>query len=154
MNVLIENATAADRSFLWSLLQQHLDELSVFTGSHRVDGEHPYPYFDLYWQDASRFAHLIFCDQAVVGFALVNSHVLDPASMASIAEFYIRPAFRKQGIGRLAVKGIVDQRPGRWEAKIESGNVAALAFWSKVFAEGKDVRITTLPEGMLMSGAF
>lgn len=154
MNVLIEKVTTSGRSLLWSLLQQHLDELSVFTGSHKVGGEHPYPYFDLLWQDASRFAHLIVCDQAVVGFAMVSSHVIDSSSLASIAEFYIRPAFRNQGIGRLAVKGIVDQRPGRWEAKMQIGNAPALAFWSSVFAEARDVRITTLPEGILMSGAF
>jgi predicted acetyltransferase len=52
--------------------------------------------------------------------------------MAQIAEFYILPEKRRQGIGKRAVIEIFDLYPGNWELQVHARNKAAILFWEKV----------------------
>ncbi len=58
----------------------------------------------------------------------------DSTDVASIAEFYIAPAFRRAGVGRRAVEAILADHRARGtrlvEAAILEGNEAARAFWA------------------------
>lgn len=73
-------------------------------------------------------------DGQPIGFALVgvgrNKH---PVSDAFMAEFYIRPDYRRQRYGFEAAKSLIEARKGKWCMFILKGNKRAEIFWKCVF---------------------
>ena len=57
-------------------------------------------------------------------------------SVASIAEFYVLPAFRRRGIGRAAVEALLAEHRRRGTAEVQADilrdNAAAQAFWASL----------------------
>ncbi|GMU41365.1 MAG: hypothetical protein AMXMBFR23_22310 [Chloroflexota bacterium] len=73
------------------------------------------------------------------GFAMVRVDADWPdesRNVASIAEFYVAPAFRRHGVGRAAVEAILADHRARGTFEVEAGilrdNSAAIAFWARV----------------------
>jgi predicted acetyltransferase len=50
---------------------------------------------------------------------------------SQVAEFFILPDKRLQGIGKMAAIEIFGLFPGNWELQVHSKNKAAIAFWEK-----------------------
>ena len=54
----------------------------------------------------------------------------------SIGEFYVLPAFRRQGVGAAAVRAILDDHHARGTYEVEAGilrdNFLARAFWARM----------------------
>lgn len=124
----------ADKDILWALLQAHLSELSPYYGDppHTQDC-FPYPYFEDYFSDAARRAYFLVQGGRSVGFALLNQHSpLGRDLDWAMAEFYIRPAHRRQGLARQAASLLFRAHPGRWELKFSRENTAARRFWLSV----------------------
>ncbi|MEM9931010.1 MAG: GNAT family N-acetyltransferase, partial [Bacteroidota bacterium] len=124
--------TASQEALLIKLLTEYFLELepskiATTNGIPVLD----YPYLSSYWTDHSRVAYGIYTGSTLVGFALVNDYVIDKTFRAdlAIAEFYIRPPFRKQGLGRMSAHQIFSRFPGKWEVKQDAVNVAATSFW-------------------------
>jgi GNAT superfamily N-acetyltransferase len=65
----------------------------------------------------------------------------DSRDVASIAEFYVLPAYRRRGVGRAAIEALLADHRARGtfevEAGILDGNAPAKAFWGSL---GFDVR--------------
>ncbi|MGB1311710.1 MAG: GNAT family N-acetyltransferase, partial [Leucothrix sp.] len=60
-----------------------------------------------------------------------------------IAEFYIKPAARQRGIGRLAVEALIQRHVGVWLVSVFPGNARALVFWKTVL---NDLDLSNLTE--------
>ncbi|MEM8909941.1 MAG: GNAT family N-acetyltransferase [Bacteroidota bacterium] len=97
-------------------------------------GQLHYPYLDQYWTQAQRKALQIRCNHQRAGFVLLNDFVLCSSFQAnySIAEFYIKPTYRKRGIGQQAVHQLLRQYAGKWEIRVAKDNHQAQHFWRKV----------------------
>lgn len=120
-----------------ALLQPYMRELSAwFAPDQPVREQYEYPYLDAYWREpGERFPFLIMSDGDVAGFAFVNRHSrLGNSDVHNIAEFYVRPQYRRHGIGCSAAKEILRRFPGRWEVGILHGNEPAGRFWQRAIA--------------------
>lgn len=122
---------------LAEMMQLYLAELALYSGDQPdQDGIYPEPYFDLYWQDPGRFPFFILQGGEVAGFVLVRQLVERPdPTVYSIAEFYVLPAFRRQGTGRSAARQAFCKFPGRWQVAQEARNIPAQVFWRRVIDE-------------------
>lgn len=135
-----------ERALLRRLLDTHLDELSAFAPVDRA-----YPWFDLYFSEAERWAWLAEVEGTVAGFALVNRHAASglPADRV-MAEFFILPGFRRRGTGRRFADDVFAAAPGQWELAVLRANGPGLAFWSSVLrGHGALQRIETEEETIL-----
>ncbi|MEP7235188.1 MAG: GNAT family N-acetyltransferase [Ignavibacteriota bacterium] len=122
------------------LLQEYLGEDGgrVFAAPKNPDGSYSYPYFDLYWQEPSRFPFYIIDGDIIAGFILVRKLAVD---LYSIAEFYVRPHLRRAGIGTTAMKKIFETFPERsWLISVIRQNNSAYNFWISI-AENSAVPI-------------
>jgi predicted acetyltransferase len=106
-----------------AMMTPYLEELT--TGGLTV-----YPRLALYWQDADRTPYLVRVGAEDAGFALVRRHAA--TDFREMAEFYIAPAWRRQGIGREAALALFGRQPGWWHLQILETNTAAQAFWRRV----------------------
>ncbi len=88
------------------------------------------PYLPLYWTEPTRHPFFIELSGRVVGFALVRVVSERSAEVAELAEFYIRPIWRRQRLGRRAAIAVWSRFPGRWKLQVSVNNQAAEAFWS------------------------
>lgn len=89
-----------------------------------------YPQLGLYWEDADRIPYLVRVAGEDAGFALVRRHPC--TDFREMAEFYIAPAHRRQGVGRMAAQVLFARYPGWWHLQILDGNTGAQAFWRRV----------------------
>src|SRR5581483_3748253 len=90
--VRLRAAQADDRERLAQLLAAYLFE---FDG--RTD---PYPQLDAYWREPERLPFLIEIDDEVAGLCLIRRR----AGGWSIAEFWVMPDRRRDGVGRAVVE--------------------------------------------------
>jgi predicted acetyltransferase len=89
-----------------------------------------YPYLSLYWHDRARLPYLIRVDDEDAGFALVREH--DDIGFHEMAEFYVRPPFRREGVGSAAARMLFARHAGWWHLQVLDDNVPAQAFWASV----------------------
>ncbi|BEM13977.1 hypothetical protein SM14VA7_18030 [Serratia marcescens] len=82
----LEQASLSQRPLLAAMLSDCLRELGA-------DGD--YPYLPLYWREVGRYPYLMLSDRQTAGFALVRR--LDSATV-EMAEFYIKPKWRRNGL--------------------------------------------------------
>jgi predicted acetyltransferase len=124
MNIQIQLIDILEKETLRSMLKAYLSELSVSA---------IYPYIDLYWEENSRFPYVLIMNETWIGFALINRVTINNLNSISIAEYYIKPEFRRLGFGLKFVKLILNQYPENWEIAYSSDNLNAKLFWSKVY---------------------
>ncbi len=83
-------------------------------------------------QDQDTLTQEFFHDPDIRGFSIVSDEPVGfvflekAAHYTMIAEFYVGPAHRRQGIGSAAAHLAFAQRPGWWEVSAMPGG---LAFW-------------------------
>lgn len=137
MNSYLERAAAPDRDLLFRLLQYSLYEESAHDGNEiGEDGLFAYPWFDGYFKDPTREAHLIRAKSGgeLLGFAMVHPYPLVSPSRYSVAEFLVLPPYRRHGIGLAAARACLRAHPGIWEVSPSRGSESALCFWKRVIA--------------------
>ncbi|HAT4983991.1 TPA: GNAT family N-acetyltransferase [Serratia marcescens] len=125
----LEQASLAQRPQLAAMLSDYLRELGA---------DEAYPYLPLYWREAGRYPYLILSDRQTAGFALVRR--LDSATV-EMAEFYIKPEWRRTGMGQRAARALFAQHPGGWLLSVSQDNPRGLAFWRSAIP----IRATTEP---------
>ncbi|HXQ42185.1 MAG TPA: GNAT family N-acetyltransferase [Candidatus Udaeobacter sp.] len=129
-SAVLRPAAAGEKAAMRAMLADHLRELRAFGPV-----EEPYPYFDVYWTEATRWPYLIEVACEPIGFVMVNQW--SPSGRGTdhaIAEFYIAPAHRRLGHGMEAARQAFRAHPGRWELSIFAANQPAQAFWPAAIA--------------------
>ena len=132
MNLVVRPAEAGEQPIMAELLQLYLKEFATFTHVDRdANGRYEYPYLSHYWQDPQRFPFLIVSNNTTLGLALVRLETdpLNGDQQTDMAEFFILPAYRRQGLGQLAAKTLFGLFPGPWLVRVLLSNVAAEPFW-------------------------
>jgi predicted acetyltransferase len=130
-------ANARDQEWIESVYRDYLDDLGLLnTGVFPALGEigHREPDQLQRWLvDRSAALLTILDEQAPVGFAMVVRETLASRQAEfRMAEFFVARSSRRRGVGRSAVRLILDRFAGRWEIVEYSRNPAAVNFWRKV----------------------
>lgn len=126
----LRKITKNEKDILNNLLVEYLLEL--------LPNDHPqYKFLDRYWLEKDRYPFFIYFESNMVGFVLLNRvHSIPQHPIPySIAEFYIKPKFRKKGIGKSAAIQCFNRFPGNWEVQIFSNNIAGIHFWRKTIGQ-------------------
>lgn len=132
MEIKISLVDIKDKEVLRALINDYQKEI--------LKSENPeeYKYLDGYWQKSDRYPYFIEVDGEIAGFVLVNNYNLVEKDAMDLPEFYIKPGFRKKGIGKMSAKKVFDLFPGKWEVRELESNVLAQKFWRNVIAEYTD----------------
>ena len=137
-------ATRSDGPLIACLLNDYLAELK----SHRevdigASDAASYPYFEAYWREAERSPFIIHHSGEIVGFVFVRRRPADDPPMIELAELYIKPAYRRRGLGRAVLGELSRRYPGDWELQVLAKNTGALGFWASSIESVTQVRPTT-----------
>lgn len=130
--VKIVEAPVSDKPKFEHLLDQYLSELKA----HRefnvgAINSKTYQYLDTYWNEKGRHPYLFYLKNQLVGFSFIRDPQSTESGSSQVAEFYVIPGKRLQGIGKKAAITIFGLFPGNWELQIHSKNIAAIKFWEK-----------------------
>ena len=129
----LQIARKEDKSLLWNMVQKYLYEMSQFYDVPMdEEGNFQYRHFEEYFSDPVRTAYLIYNDDKLAGFALLNPYSCCGGNPDyTMAEFAILPAFRRKYLATDAVNAILDRHPGKWDIKYSERNTVAAKFWEK-----------------------
>lgn len=128
-----------DQGWIERAYHDYLEDLGVSaTGTFPLlDGveQHQPDHLQRWLLDRSVALITILDEGRPTGFAMVV-RVSDSARVIDyrMAEFFIARSHRRRGVGRAAVRLILDRFAGRWEIVEHARNPAAIAFWRKVVA--------------------
>jgi predicted acetyltransferase len=130
MTVEVRAASNDEQAVIMTLLDQYLRELRRFrefpVGATNAAG---YPYFQDYWSEPDRLPFTIWANGELAGFALIRRISDEHGWVMQMAEFFIQPQYRRQGIGHAAAVALWQQFPARWELQVMKGNGPAIEFW-------------------------
>ena len=127
-----------DKPTLKNLLQLYLHDI---TASLPMDvNEHglfKYDNLDLYFTDKDGFGYLIYIEDKIIGFVLIDYDfmVLDKSKdipSYNLSELFILNAYKKIGYGETVVKQIFDMYKGNWEVRPVPRSEGAKKFWLRV----------------------
>ena len=125
-----------DRELLWNINQKYLYEMTnYYDDPMDAAGNYHYGHFDEYFSDPKRTAYLLYDEDTLIGFAMLNPYsCIGKKPDYTMAEFTIFPAYRRKHLAFAGVSAIMEKHPGRWEIKYNEKNLAAKLLWTKVSA--------------------
>jgi predicted acetyltransferase len=141
MTVSLRDAreNASDMQWIEKVYRDYLDDLGLLnTGMFPVLGDiaqRDREPLQRWLVDRTAVLITILDDHQPAGFAMVaREH--QPSSQCDyrMAEFFIDRAHRRRGLGRSAVRLILDRFAGRWEIVEYTRNPGAVQFWRNVVA--------------------
>lgn len=132
MDYSIRPAKIIEKKIIFALLQPYLTELSRFPDEHMdykdENGIYLYPYLDAYWQEKERYPYLLCDNGKIAGFALVRKD----ADHWELAEFYVKPVFRRRGLAEACAAEILHRHLGSWKISFNKHNLAGRSLWRKL----------------------
>ena len=134
MKIIIKPILINEREELETLMVDYFKEINP---SKIINNQLDYPYLDDYWNEKSRIPLFIELENEIVGFVLINDFTLyEPFNaIQSIAEFYIKPPFRRQNIGKETAFLLFNKYKGKWEIKQDVNSHGAQTFWRTIIEE-------------------
>ncbi len=125
-----------DRELLWNINQKYLHEMTNYYDDPMDEkGNYRYGHFDEYFSDTKRIAYLLYDENTLIGFAMLNPYsCVGRNPDYTMAEFTIFPAYRRKHLAFDVVNALLEKHPGQWEIKYNEKNLAAKHLWSKVAA--------------------
>jgi predicted acetyltransferase len=136
-SVLLTAALPREGPIIENLMQLYTHDFSEFwagtaRGDLNPDGRfEAYPLRE-YWSRPNWSALLIWRDQVLAGFSLINDKTHSgQAADRNVGEFFILRKHRGQGVGQIAAEHLFSSHPGSWEVAVARKNVRAREFWRK-----------------------
>lgn len=113
MEIKLRRVYEENAALVEKLLDEYLPELARHreraTGA--VDAA-SYNYLPLYWAESGRYAFTIVLEEQLAGFVFVRQVGKGGAPVSQISEFYVRPSFRRRGVGGRRRPGGMAAIPG------------------------------------------
>lgn len=130
MDIKIHETAADLARTLEDLYRLYVQEMASYVevGSAMSDFDRHLRGLSKYWDDEAHRAYLIYACGEIAGFCLVREYPGEAATH-DIEQFFIVDAFKRKGIGRLALRQILDLYPGKWLIRVLKENERALLFW-------------------------
>lgn len=85
--------------------------------------------FKKYWDDENAFPFLIYYQNELAGFAIIDKKGSEPDIDFNMAEFFILRKFKGRGIGSYVAQLFFDRFQGLWEVMVMPRNEGAYRFW-------------------------
>lgn len=135
--VKLKKIESKDKSILQNLFQLYMHDI---TASLPMDvNEHglfEYDYIDYYFTEENRHAYLVYIEDKIAGFVLVDDEfmVLDKINDSpcyDFSEMFILNAYKKKGYGEIVVNQIFEIFKGNWEIRPVPRSEGAKKFWLK-----------------------
>lgn len=122
------------------LYQRYVSELneSFSDERYRIPEEDAREDCDEYICDKdATWKNIFSADGKLVGFLIIGKggDERHPDSIRSVAQAYVLPEYRRQGLMTAALADYESRHRGVWSLLVIWGNTAAKAFWEKRFAE-------------------
>ena len=132
--IRLQRAEQKDRELLWNINQKYLYEMTNFYDDPMDEnGNYHYGHFDEYFTDPKRIAYLIYNDDILIGFAMLNPYsCIEKKPDYTMAEFTIFPTYRRKYFAVKAAQLILSQHRGEWEIKYNEKNTGAKKLWKSV----------------------
>ncbi|MEQ1817537.1 MAG: GNAT family N-acetyltransferase [Terricaulis sp.] len=115
-----------------------------------------YPGLDAYWTAPGHAAWIIYAQDSLAGFALLNnhSHVGRPVDF-NMAEFFVARPFRRRGVARAAFHQLLRRHTGTWEVAIGAYNTPAQDFWPRAITAANVSDMETIEgDGVAWTGTI
>jgi predicted acetyltransferase len=125
-----------EKHILENLLTLFLHDLSEFADDIKVneDGKFEYNGLELYFKYEDLKPFFICFKNEIAGFVFLNTGKFVPKdSDISIHELFILKAFRRKGVGAIAVKKILDLNKGKYKIGQLINNKQAINFWTNFY---------------------
>ena len=131
MDIVIELVKKEEKDILRNLLEKYHYEHSQYDKRDvNMLGNFGYDYLDNYWTEKNRFPYFIKVSNKLAGFIMVNDYnetKLD--TNYTVSEFFIMYKYRRKGIGKYAVKHILEKHKGKWQLSFHPNNEGSKKFW-------------------------
>lgn len=138
LDIQVKKASAIQAPVIAQLYELYTYEMTDLADFDINDnGYYGYSDLPLYWQDPNKHPYLIWVNQKLAGFVLLQkgSPIEENPDIWDIAEFFIMRKFRKQGIGKFVAKSIWINYKGLWQIRVWDNNITAHNFWDNVIKE-------------------
>lgn len=131
--LIIKPATIEDYPIIQNLSDLYAYDLSRYMKwplekDGRADSEMDYM---KYWQTPNTYPFLIYYQDNLVGFVIVDKEVTNLENDFNMAQFFINQNVIGRGIGTAVANYCFQKFPGRWEIFVMPGNEGAYQFWRK-----------------------
>ncbi len=131
-----------------NLQQLYEFEFSPLTGYElEANGRYNPELPQSFWSKAGVEIYVLHHKQLPIGFTVVNlSGMIDnDTNKKDIAEFFVMPSFRRQGVGEWMASRIFKLYPGKWEVRQLADLEGGKKFWQRVinkFTAGEFKEVT------------
>ena len=137
MDISIELVKKEEKEILRNLLEKYHYEHSQYDKRDVNNlGLFGYDYLDIYWTEENRFPYFIKVENILAGFVMINNYnetKLD--TNYTVSEFFIMYKYRRKGVGKYAVKYILEKHKGKWQLSFHPNNENSKVFWIKIIDE-------------------
>lgn len=143
MEVVVIEASRADRHLIENLIQFYIYDFTEFTGAAILeDGTfRSLPDLGTYWSELNKnHAYIIKANDEIAGFTLIKE-IEGTRKYNYLAHFFILRKYRRSGIGRKAAKEVLSKYQGEWELYQLENNIPAQNFWDKVIEDISDQEV-------------
>ena len=133
-------ASMIDYPTIQNMARFYVYDMSRYCGFISEDWSCPknglYESFDFknYFEDPTRKAFLVYVEEELAGFVLLNQAGTSEATQWNIGEFFILAKFQGKGVASQIAKQLWKTHTGQWEVSVIPQNSHAFAFWSKTIA--------------------
>lgn len=117
-----------------NLQQLYEFEFSTITGEETNElGLYDQEKIKAHWSHAGTDVYVLYYQSKPIGFAVINlAGTLDnDRQKKDVAEFFIMPKYRHQGIGEWMAKKLFDSYEGTWQVRQLPNLEKARSFWLK-----------------------
>lgn len=134
--IFLRKATISQKQIIANLLELYAYDFTEIWGFDiGDDGRYGYKFLDLFWNEPEYYPYLIYVDNKLAGFALIQKglkqfSILADNNMWNMTEFFIMKKFRHKGIGSLVAHQIWDNFKGKWQIRVLKDNPQATHFWT------------------------
>jgi predicted acetyltransferase len=138
VNITVESISRDEKEILRNLTELYEYEFSKEQDSDVNDfGLYGYKEIDHYWTDENKYPYFIKVNDKLAGFVLIDDYryIKTIDAQYCIAEFFVMNKYKKLGVGKYAIKIVLDKYKGKWQLGYQSKNEGGKRFWNKVINE-------------------
>lgn len=94
--------------------------------------------FKKYWETKDAFPFLVYYENELAGFVIVDKKGSESSINFNMAQFFILRKFKGKGIGKYVAQRCFDKFIGKWEVMVIPGNNGAYSFWKAIISNYTD----------------
>ncbi|TMP54165.1 GNAT family N-acetyltransferase [Pseudoalteromonas sp. S1612] len=145
MDTTIRKAESTDIAaikMLWQFYQYHqsifdLEDVGL-DGCYDIDEE----YLECVVRgEEDCIIYLVLVSNQIAGFATVEPTEIVGKEIPELADIFILPKYRKQGIAKFVIQNLMSVETNQWHVAVHLNDNSALKFWNSLFAKLNVARV-------------